>query len=160
MTIRVYRGMGHRTWWGYGALAALLTVSLSAQTLNTQSLSGKYYFRHLSLGISGPGSNSLTDARSLMGTITFDGSGRYSFTGQQVVGNNAATAQNGSGTYSVDAGGFAVLDSALRTGAKVNARLGPEALIGSSTEAADNTFDLFVAIPAPTGNATLKRTLL
>jgi uncharacterized protein (TIGR03437 family) len=32
---------------------------------------------------------------------------------------------------------------------KINARLGPEALLGSSTETSDNTFDLFAAIPAP-----------
>ena len=41
------------------------------------------------------------------------------------------------------------MDSPLRAGAKINARFGSEAVIGSSTESADNTFDLFVAIPAP-----------
>src|SRR5205823_7655270 len=54
-----------------------------------------------------------------------------------------------------DAGGFVVLDSTIRTGAKVNARFGTEALVGSSTEATDNTFDFFVAIPAPSANASL-----
>jgi uncharacterized protein (TIGR03437 family) len=135
-----------------GVLAA---GSLSAQTPGTQSLSGKYFFRHVSLGTDGVSSSNLTDARSLMGAITFDGSGRYSFTGQQVVGNNAATPQTGAGTYSVDPGGFVVIDSTIRSGAQVNARFGPEALIGSTTEGADDTFDLFVAIPAPLGNASL-----
>ena len=151
---RMTKRMG-RVWVALAAvLAAVLAAgSISAQTLNNQSLSGKYFFRHLSLGTAGATSSNLTDARSLIGTITFDG--HYSFTGQQVVGNNAAAPQTGSGAYSVDPGGFVTLDSAIRAGAKINARLGPEALIGSSTEATDNTFDLFVAIPAPSTNASL-----
>ena len=36
---------------------------------------------------------SLTDTRSLIGTITFDSNGHYSFTGQQVIGNTAAAAE-------------------------------------------------------------------
>jgi uncharacterized protein (TIGR03437 family) len=95
----------------------------------------------------------VTDPRSLIGTVTYDGSGHYSFTGQQLTGTTAAVSQTGSGAYSVDSGGFVVLDSPLRTGAKINARFGPEAVIGSSTESTDNTFDLFVAIPAPAGGA-------
>jgi uncharacterized protein (TIGR03437 family) len=165
MTTRVYQGMTNRAGRGWAVLAwvvmawllawVLAAGCLSAQTLSNQSLSGKYFFRHVSLGTDGVSPGNLTDARSLMGTITFDGSGRYGFTGQQVVGNNAATPQTGTGVYSVDPGGFVVLDSTIRPGAHVNARFGPEALIGSSTEAADNTFDLFVAIPAPSGNASL-----
>lgn len=129
--------------------------SISGQTLTNQALNGKYFFRHVSLGTDGVSSGNLTDARSLLGAITFDGSGHYSFTGQQVVGNNAVTSVSGSGSYSVDPGGFVLVDSTLRTGAKINARYGPEALIGSATESADNTFDLFVAIPAPAGSAAL-----
>ena len=45
------------------------------------------------------------------------------------------------------------LDSPLRTGAKINARFAAEAVIGSSTESTDNTYDLFVAIPAPASGA-------
>ena len=62
-------------------------------------------------------------------------------------------AASGSGTYSVDAGGFVSIDNPLRTGAKINARYGAEAVLGSSTEAADNNYDLFVAIPTPSGGA-------
>jgi uncharacterized protein (TIGR03437 family) len=165
MTTRVYqgmtnRGMTNRTGWRWAVLAGVLVEMLaagplSAQTLGNQTLSGKYFFRHVSLGTDGVSSSNLTDPRSLMGTITFDGGGHYSFTGQQVVGNNAATPQTGGGAYSVDPGGFVVIDSTIRALAHINARFGPEALIGSSTEATDNTFDLFVAIPAPSGNASL-----
>jgi len=127
--------------------AVLANGSIFAQTLSNKDLSGKYFFRHISLGTDSAGN--LTDPRSLIGTITFDGSGHYSFTGQQVQGNNAATTQTGSGAYAVDPAGFVSLDSPLRSGAKVNARFGPEALLGSSTESTDSTFDLLVAIPAP-----------
>ena len=46
------------------------------------------------------------------------------------------------------------MDSPLRTGAKLNARYGGEALLGSATETSDGTFDLLVAIPAPAAGAT------
>ncbi|SPE38401.1 conserved exported hypothetical protein [Candidatus Sulfopaludibacter sp. SbA3] len=139
-----------RTGGGWALLAGLLGLGhLPAQTLTNQSLNGKFFFRQMSLGTDGSGN--LTDPRSLLGTITFDGSGHFSFTGQQVTGTGAPAPQTGSGAYSVDSAGDVVMDSPLRSGDKENARLGQEALIGSSTESADNTFDLFVAIPAPTG---------
>ena len=135
-------------------LAGLLSaVPISAQTLSNQSLSGKYYFRHISLGTDGRNPGSLTDARTLMGSITFDGAGHYAYVGQQLSGINAAVSQTGSGAYVLDPGGFLSLDSPLRTGAKINARFATEAVIGSSTESTDSTFDLFVAIPAPSGGA-------
>ena len=136
-------------------LAYLAGMPAGAQTLNNQALNGKYYFRHISLGTDGSSVTNFTDARSLIGTITFDSSGHYSFTGQQVVGNSAPVSQQGSGAYTVDAGGFVSLDSPLRSGAKINARYSSEAVLGSSTESTDNTFDLFAAIPAPTGGALL-----
>jgi uncharacterized protein (TIGR03437 family) len=136
----------------WGLLAGLLTVSGAwGQVLLNQSLNGKFFFRQVSLGSDGSGN--LTDPRSVMGTITFDGSGHFSFTGQQVTGTAAAVAQTGFGTYLVDGAGNVVMDSPLRPGDRENARLGFEALIGSSTESSDNTFDLFVAIPAPGGGA-------
>lgn len=135
-------------------LAGLLgTVPVFAQTLNNQSLKGNFYFRHVSLGTDGVNPGNLTDARSLFGTITFDGINGYTYIGQQLTGINAAVSQTGKGIYSLDPGGFLSLDSPLRAGVKINARFGPEAIIGSSTESADNTYDLFVAIPAPASGA-------
>ena len=129
-------------------------VQLSAQVLNNQSLSGKYYFRHLSLGTDGVNAGNLSDPRTLTGAITFDGNGRYTFTAQQLTGLSAAVSQTGSGGYVMDAGGFLVLDSPIRAGQKINARFAPEAVLGSSTESTDNTYDLFVAVPAPASGAT------
>jgi uncharacterized protein (TIGR03437 family) len=140
--------------WGLAVLAVLLEApNGGAQTLTNQSLTGKYFFRQMSLGTDGTGS--FPDPRtSLMGTITFDGAGHYSFTGQQVTGGAAPASQTGSGTYTVDSGGSVVMDSPVRSGEKENARLGPEGLIGSNTEAGGNAFDLFVAIPAPGGTGS------
>jgi uncharacterized protein (TIGR03437 family) len=142
------------TGWGWVILAGLLSaVPVSAQTLNNQSLSGKYYFRHISLGTDGVNPGSFTDARTLMGSIAFDGSGGYTYVGQLLTGTNAAVSQANSGKYALDAGGFVALDSPLRSGAKINARFANEAVVGSSTESSDNTYDLFVAIPAPSNGA-------
>ncbi|HKE25870.1 MAG TPA: IPT/TIG domain-containing protein [Bryobacteraceae bacterium] len=144
-----------------GKLAAAIGFVLvgiasgGAQTLTNAALSGNFFFRHVSLAMDSTGD--LTDPRSLIGTLTFDGAGNYTYTGQQVVGNNASTVASGKGTYTVDPAGFVAIDNPQRTGVKINARVGPEALLGSSTESGDNTFDLFAAIPAPAsaGNAAL-----
>lgn len=147
--------MSQRTGWIWVAAAMFSGVAADAQALSNQSLNGKYYFRHLSLGTDGASVTNLTDSRSAIGTIIFDGSGHFSFMGQQLSGNSAAVSQQGSGAYSVDAGGFVTMDSPLRQGARLNARFSAEAVLGSSTESADNTFDLFVAIPAPASGAVL-----
>ena len=143
--------MGHRTGFVWGVLTLLAAaMPAPAQTLSNQSLSGQYFFRHVSLGLDGSGN--LTDPRSLLGTMTFDGKGGYTYIGQQVIGAAAATSQTGSGTYAVDPAGFVSLASPLRSGATVNARLGSSVVLGSTTESTDNTFDLFAAILAPTAS--------
>ena len=146
---RVYNsGMIRQAGWGKIVWAAVLTLgTAAAQTLNNQALNGKYFFRQVSLGTDAAGN--LTDPRSVIGTMTLDGNGHYTFSGQQVQGNSAPATQTGSGAYAVDPAGFVTLDSPLRSGAKVNARVGQSVLLGSATETADNTFDLLVAIPAP-----------
>ena len=136
--------------WGTGLLIA---AAVSAQTLNNQSLNGKYYFRQVSILVDAAGS--VRDAHSGLGTITFDGAGHYSLTGQRVDGATAAVPLSISGAYSVDSAGFTLLDNPVRSGVQINARLGTEALVGAVTEAADGNFDLFVAIPAPSSGAAL-----
>ncbi|HJT87618.1 MAG TPA: hypothetical protein VJ732_07170 [Bryobacteraceae bacterium] len=142
-------------WWGRaGLVAAFLGISLAhAQTLNNASLNGKYFFRHVSLSVDVAGN--LADPRSLLGTITFDGLGHYSFAAQLVEGGGAPVPLTGSATYSVDPAGFVSLDSPARQGEKVNARLGPEALVGSATESAAGSYDLFIAVPAATNPVTV-----
>jgi len=147
--------MTDRTGWLCAVIGFVAAGFMPAQTLTNQALNGKYFFRQLSLGTDGISSSNLVDPRSVLGTITFDGSGHFSFTGQQVAGNNAATTANGSGTYTVDPGGFVVIDSLRLSGAKITPRYAWFSLSGSATETTDNTFDLFVAIPGPTANAAL-----
>jgi hypothetical protein len=91
----------------------------------------------------------VTDARSITGTATFNGSGGYSFSGQQVVGSGSAAAYTSNGTYTLTAAGLVTLTNPQRASLTVNARYGAEAVAGSSTEAQAGTVDLFIAIPAP-----------
>ena len=131
----------------------LVAGVVSAQTLNNQTITGKFFFRYVSLGTDGVNPGNLTDPRSLIGTVTFDGVGRYGYIAQLTIGSAAPVSQTGAGAYAVDPGGFVSLDSPLRTGVRINARYGAEALLGASTENADNTYDLFVAVPAPGAGA-------
>ncbi len=123
-------------------------TSLSAQILSTATLSGKYFVRHIEFTTGG--TNNITDARSIIGTITFDGAGHYSLNGQQTVLTNPAVSYSVSGTYNVNAAGIVTLTNPQNSAISINARYGVEAVLGSSTEVSANTFDLFVAIPAPT----------
>ena len=140
---------------GVASVWFFTVFTCQAQTLGNQTLNGKYYFRHLSLATGNSTLVTITEARSLIGTITFDGAGKYTFTGQQNIGTSAAAPLSGMGAYTVDAGGFVSLDNPQRTGTKINARYSTEALLGSTTEGADTIYDLFIAIPAPAGGAAL-----
>jgi hypothetical protein len=143
---------------------------LTGQTYNNQTLSGNYYFRHLLF--STDAAENITDIRSLWGTIAFNGNGVYSFSGHSGVGSAPPVAASGGGTYSVTAAGVVTLTNPQITTLTLNARwseISPnEAMLaGSSTEAAANTFDLFIAVqlaPAPStpsiaGNSYVLSTL-
>src|SRR5574340_677884 len=84
-----------------------LAAAAPAQTLDNRALNGKFWFRHVRLFTDASGN--ITDARSLLGAMTFDGSGHYSFTGQQVLGAKAPAALTGSGKYAVDPAGSVAL---------------------------------------------------
>ena len=130
-------------------LIGLASAALSAQVFTNASFSGKYFVRHVQFSTGA--TNSVTDARSIIGVMTFDGSGHYSFTGQQTIGTTAATSYSVSGTYSMASGGAVTLTNPQTASANINARFGQEAIVGASTEVTGNTFDLFIAIPAPVG---------
>ncbi len=133
----------------------MLAAAASAQVSTNASLSGKYYFRQVLL--STDGTANVTGTTSGSGTLTFDGNGSFTISGQQLIGTTAPAALTGNGTYSVKPGGFVTLTNPLMSSVTVNARLGTGALVGSSTEAGPKVFDLFIAIPvaAGTSNATL-----
>lgn len=129
-----------------------------AQTLTNGSVTGKYYVRHLEFTTDAL--NGATDSRSIAGVITFDGIGNYAFSGQQSIGTGAATSFSASGTYTVTPAGFVSLINPQTAALNINARYGTEALIGTSTNAPGNTFDLFMAIPAPAAGATFSNQTL
>jgi uncharacterized protein (TIGR03437 family) len=126
----------------------LLSSAVTAQVsgLTASSVSGPFFFRHLefSTDISG----NFTDCRSALGTITFDGAGHYTLTAQQTISTQVATPLTGGGSYSIGASGVMTIGNPQRNNLTINARVGTEAIVGSTTESGDNTFDLFVAVPA------------
>ena len=134
--------------WGW-LLGAFLGGAF-AQTLDNRSLAGRYYFRHLF--------QAADETRSLLGALTFDGNGGYTFTGQQNVGSAAASVVTGSGTYTVSPAGMVAMTNPARPSLVLNARLGTGALVGFTTETIENIFDLIVAVPAPVSAASLSGT--
>jgi uncharacterized protein (TIGR03437 family) len=135
------------------AAGCLLAGGATAQTLGNSSLTGKYYFVQLLVTAAG---GAATEVRDLSGSITFDGNGAYAFTGNQGAGAGAPGALSGNGVYAVNTAGDVTLTNPLRNTLQINGRLGDGAavVLGASTEAADNTNDLFVAIRAPGANVT------
>src|SRR5579872_4709403 len=115
-----------------GCCTLVLAAVLAAQTPNNQSLNGKYFFRYVSLTTDAVAH--IIGGRSLTGALTCDGSGHYSFQAQQVLNAGAPAALTGSGAYSVDPAGNVTLSSLTGDPAPLNARLGTEALIGSTTD--------------------------
>jgi len=133
-------------------LALLLVCSASAQTLSNKSLTGKYAVREVLLA------TDTSQYSTFFGTLTFDGNGGVTYSGQQLTGTNAPANVSNSGTYSVDAGGVVTLSDPLRSGSTVNARLGSGVLVGSNTESGNNVFSMLVAVAAP-ASATSTSTL-
>jgi uncharacterized protein (TIGR03437 family) len=133
--------------WVLFAAAVLL-----AQIPDNSTLSGKYFVRHLHLSVDG--STTISSIRSFSGALTFEGNGGVTWQGQQTIGTGAPASLGGSGTYSVQGNGFVTLANPQQSGATVNARMGTNAIVGSTTDSGTNTYDLLIAIPAPTGGAT------
>ncbi len=131
---------------------ALFAAAAHAQVSSNASLSGKYFFRQVALQTSSGATVSQT--LSAQGTLTFDGGGHFTVVGQQLTGTAGPTALSVSnGTYTVSPGGIVNLSNPLLTGVTVNARLGAEGLVGSSTETA-NLFDLLIAVKGSTAAVT------
>jgi uncharacterized protein (TIGR03437 family) len=123
---------------GYGQVAGLTDASVS----------GTFFFRQLQFTTDSVGN--LTDCRSALGTMTFDGAGHYTLNAQQTITTLAATPLTGTGGYSIGPDGTMAIGNPQRNSLTINARVGTEAIVGSTTESGDNTFDLFIAIPAAT----------
>jgi hypothetical protein len=118
--------MKRRTGFGCVLLAGLLgAVPASAQSINNQSLTGKYYFRQVSLGTVAP-TPQTPDPRSLWDD-DLDGSGAYLHR-PAVDRHYGGRVPNREGRLFRGLGGFVSLDSPPRRGQSQCSR-GPEAVI-------------------------------
>jgi uncharacterized protein (TIGR03437 family) len=116
---------------------------LPADVLSNKSLTGKYSFREVLL---------VTDAAqtlTVFGTLTFDGNGGFTYSGQQLTGNAAPASVSNSGTYSVEPSGLATMSDPLRSSTTINVRVGINAVVGSNTETGNNVVSMFAAVAAP-----------
>jgi uncharacterized protein (TIGR03437 family) len=141
-------------------IVMLLVTALHGQVPGNTSLNGKYWFRYVQ--ITTDSSGNLSQAMSLLGSLTFNGAGTFNYTASQTIGPSTTVASvTGSGTFSVASNGFVTMTQPQGTLA-MNGRLGVEVLLASTTEGQTNTFDLLVAIPAavttPLSNGTLNAT--
>ena len=115
------------------------------------TLKGDYFVRQVLLSnVSAQGA--IGQAESILGTITFDGNGGYSFTGQLM---NSQSGQpqsySTSGQYAVASNGFLQIQNLIDgkdTDYGAVGALGPTALVASATEGAYH--DILVAVPAAT----------
>mgnify|MGYP001596155414 FL=1 len=73
-------------------LLLLCAGLVQAQVLNNASLTGKYYFAQLQVTASG---GQASDGRNASGSITFNGTGGYTYTGKLGVGSGAMAASSG-----------------------------------------------------------------
>jgi uncharacterized protein (TIGR03437 family) len=135
-------------------LALAILSAAEAQTYSNTTLNAKYYFRELYFVTDSTGNP--TDVRSASGAIIFDGKGGYSVIANENVGTGAAAPLGVSGNYSLTSNAAVTLTDPLKTSGSLNARYTPEAVFGSSSDATDNTFDFFIAIPEPAGGYTVK----
>lgn len=118
------------------------------------SLTGNYYFRWVNFSAT-DGSGAFSKATALYGAIHFDGNGAYHISGQMTDSKNSpgqATSFTASGTYVVASSGLAELSNPVIPGTTLWALVGTEAVVGNT--AFPGEYDLFVAIPAPTGSAS------
>ncbi|MBM3759829.1 MAG: hypothetical protein FJW36_06240 [Acidobacteria bacterium] len=132
----------------YCGLAVLaLVAQMQAQVLDNNFLNGRYGFRQLLIATNSAGQP--IEARSFVGVISFDGRGSFSFQGTRNSGNNPPAPFSGAGSYSVAASGLCTMTSPLDLNANLNARLATGLLLGSTTDSAGNSFDIFAAVPLP-----------
>lgn len=137
-----------------GRLLVLLTAGswlASAQTWDTSGnnlLNGTYYFRQV-IYLVGSDTGGLSEATSIYGTITFNGSGAY--TGNVTVfDSGSGIPQTGAitGTYSIAASGYGFLSSPIVTGDVIYGLVNNSGIfVASTTETTDGYNDMFVAAP-------------
>src|SRR5690349_19652840 len=123
-------------------LAVAVAAPASAQLLSAASLNGAYFFRYVGFETD-PGYS----ARRFIGTITFDGAGKYTVTGQAAAPLIGGLKPLATGVYFLSSNGlFQMTNPVDTTGLTfLFGSVGDGAIVASST---DTTMcDTFVAIP-------------
>lgn len=140
------------------AALVLLAVPAFAQLPSAASLNGDYFVRYVAV-------NTVSDATlSWGGTMKFDGKGGFTLSGagaSSAVTNKTLTPLT-SGSYDVLPNGMLYIANPFDTATAITANnhiylyggLGAGVIVASSTE--DIFTDLFIAIPASTGNSAAK----
>ena len=145
------------------AFAARRAATVNFDTSGNSILNGKYFFRILSTAVQSNGTT--LSARSASGSMTFDGNGNYTVSGQLLDSQTGQTSTlSATGVYGVESNGMAYIANPLTPSdpaEQIYGAVGKNNIItGSSTETVGD-FNLFVAIPAgdraPT-NATFQGT--
>ena len=139
-------------------LCAFGGISVCAQNQVDASgngfLKGPYFVRQVLLANINQTTSAVGRAVSLTGTMTFDGNGNYTFTGQKTDTQSGGTAQNysTSGMYKVSSNAMVQIQNPIdSTDTEFGGlgAIGPSAIVASATEGSYN--DIFVAIPAGSG---------
>jgi uncharacterized protein (TIGR03437 family) len=138
----------------------------SAQTFDSSGdgmLNGAYYMRQVFYYYVPGQTNDLGETINIQGTITFNGSGAYSFNGSvldSAVSSTKAELFTTIGTYVISASGqgyVSAIDQEFPND-RINGFVSHGVFIGSSTENAEGYNDLYIAAPissSPPTNATL-----
>ncbi len=111
-------------------------------------LHGAYFVRHVLTSLDG-NTGDITRAVSLAGTMTFDGQGNYSFSGQELdsTKGSAAASYTVTGTYAVSSSGLVQIQNPVDpTDTEFGGIGGANEIVASATEGSYD--DIFVAIRA------------
>jgi uncharacterized protein (TIGR03437 family) len=148
------------------ALGIVVCASMRAQNAavfdnsGNGTLNGAYFVRQV-LTVVDASSSAITRAVAITGTMTFDGKGNYSFTGQKVdsTAGGSAAAYSTQGTYAAAPNGLVQIQNPFdKTDIDYGGigGVGPSAIVASATQG--QYLDILVAIPisASASNGSLQ----
>lgn len=141
------------------ALSAALAIPAAAQTFDTSGngkLNGPFFVRQVATTNLNSATSAIGEAISVIGIMTFDGQGNYTFIGiKRDTADSTGTGQafTTTGTYAVESNGMAQIQNPISNKPADTeyggvTGVGPVSIVASSTEGAFN--DVFVAIQAGT----------
>lgn len=142
---------------------ALIGVTAAAQSFDSSAdgnLFGDYFVREVMLSNVDQSTSAAGRARSIVGTITFDGQGNYTFSGtlMDTAAGQPATVTSQHGTYELAGNGFFAMDDLIDNtqtdfgGTGLFGTAGLTSIVASATEGPQK--NILVAIPAGTSTTS------